>query len=351
MEGFERTVFGNTLAAWLGAVALAAAAVAALWILHRTLAARLGGLAKRTRTTADDVIAELLAGTHRGVLAVLGVYLGARTLALPPSLSGAIRVVVIGAVALQVALWGNRLIAHWLSRQTVGGATPAASGYAAIQFVARLVLWSLVALFALDNMGVDVTALVASLGVGGIAVALAVQNILGDIFCSLSIVFDRPFEVGDFIIVDDLLGTVERIGIKTTRVRSLGGEQLVFSNSDLVGSRIRNYKRMWERRVVFSFGVTYQTPVEKLERICEIVREIVGAIPDARLDRVHFARFGDFALIFEVVYYVKKPDYNVYMDVQQQINLELMKRLAAEGVEFAYPTQTLYVHTSEPVQT
>ena len=254
------------------------------------------------------------------------------------------------ALAVQIALWGNRLLARWIAGRSGAAAGMGATGYAAVHFIARLLLWSLVALLALDNLGIDITALVASLGVGGIAVALAVQNILGDIFCSLSIVFDRPFEVGDFIIVDDLMGTVEQIGIKTTRVRSLGGEQLVFSNSDLVGSRIRNYKRMWERRVVFTFGVTYQTAPETLERLCGVVREIVEGIDDARLDRVHFARFGDSSLIFEVVYYVRKPDYNVYMDVQQTINLALMRRCRELGVEFAYPTQTIYLQHSDGAQ-
>ena len=178
----------------------------------------------------------------------------------------------------------------------------------------------------------------------GIAIALAVQNILGDIFCSLSIILDKPFELGDFIIVGDLMGTIEHIGIKTTRLRSLSGEQLVFSNSDLVGSRIRNYKRMWQRRIVFEFGVTYQTPAAKVERIPGIVAEILGGQDRARLDRAHFKSYGNSALIFEVVYYVLEPDYNVYMDVQQAINLALMHRFEAEGIEFAYPTQTLYVH-------
>ncbi len=171
-------------------------------------------------------------------------------------------------------------------------------------------------LLALDNLGVDVTALVAGLGVGGIAVALAVQSILGDLFASLSIVLDKPFVIGDFIIVGDLLGTVENVGIKTTRVRSLSGEQLIFSNADLLNSRIRNYGRMYERRVVFTVGVTYDTPRHKLE---------------------------DFSLDFETVYYVQDPAYNLYMDIQQAINLELYQRFADEGIEFAYPTQTLFL--------
>ena len=188
---------------------------------------------------------------------------------------------------------------------------------------------------------------------GGIAIALAAQNILGDLFASLSIVLDKPFVVGDFLIIGDFLGSVEKVGIKTTRLRSLSGEQLVFSNNDLLNSRIRNYGRMYERRVVFSLGVTYQTPSEKLKRIPDIVRKAVEAQEnvreavetqeDVRFDRAHFQKYGDFALIFEIVYYVLSADYAQYMDVQQAINLRIYEDFEENEIEFAYPTQTVYV--------
>jgi small-conductance mechanosensitive channel len=209
--------------------------------------------------------------------------------------------------------------------------------------VVKVVLWAAVVLIALDNLGVHITTLVAGLGVGGIAVALAVQNILGDLFSSVTIILDKPFVIGDFIIVGDFLGSVEHIGLKTTRVRSLSGEQLVFANSDLLKSRIRNFKQMTERRIVFAFGVIYQTAADKLAAIPGLVREIVEAQPQARFDRAHFKAFGGSSLDFEVVYWVTNPDYNLYMDIQQAINLGLFRRFAAEGIEFAYPTQTLYV--------
>ena len=206
----------------------------------------------------------------------------------------------------------------------------------------------LVALVALDTAGIDITALVAGLGVGGIAVALAVQNILGDLFASLSIVLDKPFVIGDFIIVGDMMGTVEHIGMKTTRVRSLSGEQLVFSNTDLLSSRIRNYKRMQERRALFRFGVTYQTSRDLLARIPEVVREVIEGRDETRFDRAHFAGFGDSSLDFEVVYYMLVPDYNAYMDTQQAVNLELVGRFEEIGIDFAYPTRTVFVeHPSD----
>jgi small-conductance mechanosensitive channel len=213
----------------------------------------------------------------------------------------------------------------------------------ALGFIARAGLWWVLLLMGLSNLGVDITAFIAGFGIGGIAVALAVQNVLGDLFASLSIVLDKPFVIGDFIIVDDLLGTVEHVGLKTTRLRSLSGEQLVFSNSDLLNSRIRNFKRMYHRRVVFEFGVTYQTPYEKAARIGALVREIVEAQEKTRFDRAHFKEYGDFALVYEVVYHVLEPDFNVYMDIQQAINLEIFRRFEEENISFAYPTQTLYV--------
>jgi small-conductance mechanosensitive channel len=214
----------------------------------------------------------------------------------------------------------------------------------ALGFLGRLALWSLVVLLILDNLGVDITALVAGLGIGGIAIGLAVQNILGDLFASLSIVLDKPFVLGDFIIVDDLMGSVESIGIKTTRVRSISGEQLVFSNSDLLDSRIRNYGRLYKRRVVFTLGVTYGTAKDKLEKIPGIVREAIKAQEKAKFDRSHFASYGDFSLNFETVYFVMDSDYNLYMDIQQAINLEVYQRFADEGIEFAFPTQTLFLN-------
>jgi len=211
----------------------------------------------------------------------------------------------------------------------------------AIGFVVRLVLWSLVALIALDNLGVNITGLIAGLGIGGIAVALALQNVLGDVFASLSIVLDKPFVLGDFIVVDQLSGTVEYVGLKTTRIRALSGEQLIVSNADLLRSRIRNFKRMQERRVLFQFGVTYQTPTDLLERISQIARQVIESEKLTRFDRAHFKEFGESALLYECVYYVLSADYNVYMDIQQRINIALAHHLQSAGVEFAYPTRTI----------
>jgi small-conductance mechanosensitive channel len=184
--------------------------------------------------------------------------------------------------------------------------------------------------------------------VGGIAIALAGQNVLGDLFASLSILLDRPFVVGEFIVIDSLAGTVEHVGLKTTRIRSLSGEQIVMSNGDLLKSRIHNYKKLTERRIVFGFGVTYDTGYEKLAKIPAMVREVVTGVGKTRFDRAHFKEYGDSSLNFEVVYVVLDPDYNIYMDIQQKINLEIYRRFEEQGIEFAFPTRTLYLNSVTP---
>jgi small-conductance mechanosensitive channel len=208
-------------------------------------------------------------------------------------------------------------------------------------FFARLFLWAITVLMVLDNFAVNITTLVASLGIGGVAVALATQNILGDLFASLSIMLDKPFEVGDFIIVGDVLGSVEHIGLKTTRLRGLGGEQVVFSNGELLKSRIHNHKRMQTRRVAFVLRVAYGTGEDKLGRIPHIVREVVTARKEVEFERAHFFLWGEWSLNFEVVYHFQSPDYVRHMDAQQDIFLEIYRRFQQEGIEFAYPTSVV----------
>ena len=214
-----------------------------------------------------------------------------------------------------------------------------------IKFIARSIIWSIALLLCVENIGIDITALVAGLGIGGIAIALAAQNILSDLFASLAIVLDKPFEIDDYIVVGDISGTVEQIGIKTTRIRALSGEELVCSNADLLGSRVRNYKRMKERRAIFELGVVYQTPHNLLTKIPEIIEKIIENAEFARFDRANFKSFGDSSLLFEIVFYVSAPgnDYNEYMKVQQGINYEIFKKFEELKIDFAYPTQTLHI--------
>lgn len=346
MNLFERTFYGNPLYDWLAAAAIGIMLALSFHVAQRVMLRRLASMSRRTETRIDDFIVDILDHTRFLFLLVIAFYFGSQYLELPPKTARLIAHIAIVILLVQVALWGNRGIALWLGdylkrhRDTdAAGATT----MSVLGFIARVALWSVLLLMILDNLGFNITALVASLGIGGVAVALAVQNILGDIFASLSIAMDKPFAIGDFIIVDDAMGSVEYIGLKTTRLRSLSGEQIVFSNNDLLKSRIRNYKRMYERRVVFGFGVTYQTPLSKLEAIPPKVKEIVTAQQKTRFDRAHFKEYGDSSLNFEVVYFVQDPDFNLYMDIQQAINLALMRYFDQERIDFAYPTRTLYL--------
>ncbi len=347
MEFLTETVYlGNTLLQWILAGGLLVLTLAGLLLFRRVAIHRLQAFAARTRNQFDDALAALVADLKFLTLLLLALYVATRPLTLPAEGDAWFRAAALVVVLLQAGFWGVRLVRFGVDAalRRRGADTGAARALASLfTTLGRLVVWSAVVLLALDNLGVDVTTAIAGLGVSGIAVALALQSVLGDLFAALTILLDKPFEVGDFIIVGDLMGTVERIGVKTTRVRSLSGEELVFGNSDLLASRIRNYKRMRERRIVFGFGILYETPIEKLERIPAMVREIVGAVSDTRLDRVHFKAFGDSSLDFEVVYYMLVPDYNAFMDAQQAINLALVRRFQAEGIDFAYPTRTLYV--------
>jgi small-conductance mechanosensitive channel len=279
----------------------------------------------------------------------MALVLGSQFLVSTPRVSTVLGHAVVIGLLIQLGLWGTSAMVAFLAQRRERQLAEDPGTVATMDilgFVLRVAIWSVILLLTLDNLGVNITALVAGLGVGGIAVALAAQNILGDLFASLSIVLDKPFAVGDFIILGEYMGSVEKVGLKTTRLRSLSGEQLIFSNADLLASRIRNYGRMFERRVVFSLGVTYQTTPEQLRRIPKIIREAIEANEQVRFDRAHFQKYGDFALIFEVVYYVLSREYNVHMDIQQEVNLTIYERFAAEGIEFAYPTQTVYVEKS-----
>jgi small-conductance mechanosensitive channel len=340
---------GNTVLDWGTSLLIAIIALVVLYIVKRMSMSRLVTLAKQTDTILDDAVADMLSRTRSPFIVIIALFIASLFLTLATEYRNIVYSIAAIALIVQGGLWLNGLLLFWLKNDEKDRKINDPASVAAVSamgFVGRLVLWAVVLLLVLDNLGVNVTALVAGLGVGGIAVALAVQNILGDLLASLSIVLDKPFTVGDFLIIDDYLGSVEHIGLKTTRIRSLSGEQLVFSNTDLLKSRIKNYGRMFERRVVFNIGVTYQTPHEKLRRIPEIIQEAIEAQNPVRFDRSHFRSYEDFSLDFETVYYVLKPDYNVYMDIQQEINLQIYSRFEEEGIEFAYPTQTLYVANS-----
>ncbi len=360
----EKVYFGNTVLAWATAGGSALLAVVAF------AAAKFFGVRyfqKRFPNWNAGLAAEIIRRTSLPTYWLLGLYVGLQFVELSARLGRLSDSVAKLALLVQLGLWASAgvkfAVSTWidadesdLGRRTVGPL---------LRIVGRALVWVAVLLMSLAAFGVNVNGLVAGLGIGGIAVALAVQNVLGDLLSSLSIALDKPFVVGDFISVGGTSGTVEYIGLKTTRVRAITGEQLVFSNSAMLSGTIQNYRLMEERRVVFRIGVIYSTPVEKLRQVPEMVREIVtrhtagagvGAVADGeageggegvealgRFDRCHFVELGDFSLIYETVYFVKTNDFLRYRDIQQGINFELMERFHAEGIEFAFPTQTLVV--------
>jgi len=353
MSWWDYRFYGSTLLEWFVALAITIGLAVTLRYVHQALIQRLRSFTRNTVTRLDDFASEVLAHTRFLFFVVVSLYVGAQYLALPPKAERAVGAVAIVAFLIQFALWGHCAITFWIghilqSRRGTDGAGIVT--VSALGFTVRLVLWSMVALMVLENLGVNVTALVASLGIGGIAVALAVQNILGDIFASLSITLDKPFVVGDFIVAGDTAGEVEHVGLKTTRLRSVSGEQIVLPNADLLKSRIHNYKRMTERRVQFWIGLAPETPADTLERIPAMVRAIVEAHPAARFERAHFKEFGEHTLNVEIVYFMRDPDYNRYMDIQQAINLALLRRLSDENVALGHPRREPQVSLVPPAQ-
>jgi small-conductance mechanosensitive channel len=342
----DRTLLHNSLHDWLIAlgVTLGLGLVAA--VVKRQVIRRLSVLARSSERQVFGAMVKMSQATRIWLLSVIAIELGSQFLDLPHRADTWLERLATIAAFLQLGIWASALLDFWITRSrnhVVDTQTVSAGSLDPFSFLGRLVLWTLVLLLVLDNLGVNITALATSLGVGGIAVALAVQNILGDLFASLSIVMDKPFVIGDAIAIDTLSGTVEHIGLKTTRIRSATGEQLIVANSDMLKARLRNYKRMQERCITFSFTVPFSTPVASLEKIPALVRSAVEAQDKLRFDRAHFKDLGGSAYTFEVVYWVREPGYMLYMDSQQAINLALVRAFEREGVQLAYPSQTLTV--------
>ncbi|GBD98964.1 low conductance mechanosensitive channel YnaI [bacterium BMS3Abin07] len=323
--------------------------ILAIRIFRHLILNRLRAWAEKTATDIDDFLLQVFEKTLLPILYFGIFYLSTRSLTLNAALNkivytlGVIVLTVFG-IRFLVALINYTIETYLLKKEKDAIRERNLKG---IITVIKVVIWGLGITFLLDNLGFKISSVIAGLGIGGVAVALAAQTVLGDLFSYFAIFFDRPFEVGDFIIVGEYMGSIEDIGIKTTRIRSLSGEQLVFSNTDLTNSRVRNYKRMEKRRVVFKLGVTYQTSLQQLKEIPVVITGIIKNVNDTVFDRAHFSSYGDFSLIFEVVYYVNGSDYNKYMNIQQEINLEIMEEFEKRRIEFAYPTQTIFLEKTQ----
>ena len=340
---FSKIIYHNTVLDYFIALAIITAGILVIRLFKRTILQKLKKWTTRTHNQYDDFIYRSIERFGIPWLYLTVTFIGIHYLTLSQKAGNILKIAFTAAFTfLIIRLIASIILAileKFVRKQDQGEEKVKQLG--GIMLIVNVFIWILGLLFLFDNMGYDVTTVITGLGIGGIAVALAAQNILGDLFNYLVIFFDRPFEIGDFIVVDEKSGTVEYIGIKTTRVQSLTGEQLVFANSDLTDSRIHNHKRMHQRRASFKFGIVDQTPPEALRAIPGIIKDIIESQEQTLFDRAHFASYGDSSLDFEVVYYVMNTDYTRYMDIQQEINLRMFEIFLERGIGFAYPTRTI----------
>jgi small-conductance mechanosensitive channel len=341
----ERIFYGNSVADWLIAGVVTVAVWSGLTLLRRLIATRYKKYSTAHHSTPVRLIFYLLGYTKQFLFLAIALNVGQEGLTFPPKLQRIITNFLLTLVLLQAGLWAGRAMRFYLEIKEMerGADRVFAGSLGIINFVASMLIWSLLVLVALDNFGVNITALLAGLGVGGVAVALALQNVLGDLFASLAIALDKPFVVGDGLNIDTYTGKVEHIGIKTTRLRSESGEQIILSNADILKSRVRNYGRMAEQRVLTTLRVTYTTPGEKLQGIPKLLEGIVRAQPNARFDRCHLKTIGESSLLFELSYFAVQPALNPMLDLQQIVNFQIIEEFQREGIEFAYPTRRVVV--------
>ena len=353
MQNFlNQSFWGNTVQSYLIAVGIFITGLILVKVLQKIILRRFKKWADKTETTIDDLLIKSIEKSIIPLLFYAVFYSAISSLMLSDRAAKIIGIASLFIVTFFIVRFISSSImftlTYFIKKQERG--EEKARQLRGMTVLINIFVWVIGIVFLMDNLGFDISAVIAGLGIGGIAIALAAQAILGDLFSYFVIFFDRPFEVGDYITVQDKAGTVEYTGIKTTRIRALTGEQLVFSNTDLTNSRIHNFKKMQERRVLFKLALVYNTPVSQLEEIPKIVKGIIEKHSDVRFDRGHFASYGDFSLNFEFVYFVIGADYVKFMDTHQSINLQIYKEFEKRGISFAYPTQTLYLNKEEKAQ-
>jgi small-conductance mechanosensitive channel len=341
-------LLSNSVTDWLIAAIVAIAVWSGLWIVRRIVASRYKKHSIARHRMPIRLLAYLAGNTKQFFFLAIALDAAQTGLTLPDRIQHIVSAVVLVLILVQVGLWAGRAVRFYVElKELERGADRAFAGSLdIINFVARMLIWSLLILVALDNFGVNITALLAGLGVGGVAVALALQNVLGDLFASLSIALDKPFVVGDRLVIDTFIGNVEHIGIKTTRLRSETGEQIILSNADILKSRVRNFGRAQEQRSLTTIRVTFDTPSDKLRGIPALLEGIVREQANARFERCHLKNLGDTALHFELSYFVQQPNLNPLLDLQQAVNFRIIDEFRRLGVEFDYPTQRVIL--SEP---
>jgi len=342
----EYQILGNTVAQFGIAAAVFLVVFIALRLVRRHVLSKTVTLSKLTSSQVDDVIVDFLHGIKMPIYLLIAFFVALQGIAIHQSLDLIIGVAILIVIVSQVIKLLEEVCCMALTAQ-LKKTNADAQLPAIIRIGLRMVFWSIGFLMILSNAGVNITSLVAGLGIGGLAISLALQNILSDLFASFSIAVDKPFEIGDFIIIGEHKGTVKHIGMKTTRITSLQGEEIVISNAELTSARVQNYKKMEKRRIVFTFGCTYDAKPEQMKGITEDVAKIIDDHQLAEVSRVHFKEFGESELSFEAVYFMLTSDYTDYMNTQQDINIKIMQYFKENGLEMAYPTQTLYMKKEE----
>ena len=335
--------FGNSIKDYLLAIIIFIALLIIFKIIQVFVLKYFEKLALKTKTDIDDAFIEIVRTIRPNFYSFIAFYLAINFLSFNNLVKKIIDIILITWVVYQTIVAIQILIDYVIKKKISKEEKSANSAIITMGKILKATLWTLGGLLVLSNLGVDISSLIAGLGIGGIAVALALQNILSDLFSSFAIYFDKPFVIGDFIVVDKIMGTVEKIGIKTTRIRALQGEEIVVPNKELVSDRIQNFKKMQQRRIIFHFGVVYNTKTEKLKQIPKVIENIIKSIELTNFDRAHFYKFDDSALSFEVAYYVQSPDYNKFMDIQQEINYKIKEQFEERNISMAYPTQTIYL--------
>ncbi|MBU4369951.1 mechanosensitive ion channel family protein [Patescibacteria group bacterium] len=312
-------------------------------IFQKIILKRLKNLAQKTKTDIDDTLIQIFKSIKPPFYSFIAFYLAIQILFIGNIFQKVINIVLTVCVVYQVIISLQVLIDYLIKKNQEKEKTRETQGaFILLGKIIKGVLWTIGFLLVLSNLGVNVNSLIAGLGIGGVAIALALQNILGDLFSSFTIYFDKPFVVGDFIVIGEQMGVVKKIGLKTTRIQALQGEELIFSNNELTSARIQNFKKLKERRIAFTFGVVYETSMEKIKIIPEIIKKIIDTVDKARFDRAHFVQFDNSSLSFETVYYAESEDYNVYRNIHQEILFKIKQTFEKEKISMAYPTQTLY---------
>jgi small-conductance mechanosensitive channel len=341
----QALLLGIPAANWLIAVVIGAVVWASLWVLRDLIASRYRKYSRAKNPTLIRLIAYVIGNTKQILFFAIALDVARESITLPDNIQHAVSNTVMILILIQVGLWAGRTVRFYLEMKEVerGADRVFAGSLDVVSFVARMLIWSLLILVMLSNIGVNITALLAGLGVGGVAVALALQNVLGDLFASLSIALDKPFVIGDNLVIDTFIGKVEHIGIKTTRLRSEGGEQIILSNADILRSRVRNFGRLSQLRILATIRVGFDTPADKLKEMPKLLENIVREHAQARFERCHLKTLGESCFQFELSYFVQQPAVNSMLDLQQAVNFRIIDELQRCGVEFAYPTQLVVI--------